>query len=171
MSLPMSDSFLVTLQCSALGNLAAPFETPEDSPNVVGMIRDAEFLPYYSRDALEGPELVREPVGNRSFEEQVEQVLALCLVELARSTRYGSGGQSLFPSTPMSLLPSKYGSYSRVESSRDFVQSHARSQQRNSLATTTLEEFRGSMWSHGSYIGRSYTLLLRYSITRGSLNR
>jgi hypothetical protein len=68
----MGDGLLVAWDGLALGNLTAPVQAAEDLPDMRGVIAHPKADPDHRGDARQGPQLVGEPVGSGTLQQEIE---------------------------------------------------------------------------------------------------
>ena len=103
----MVDGFLVSLERPTLWDLTAPMKTPENLPDVAGVVFDVELLPDHNGDSLQRPEVVWESRGDRPFYKDREQSPALRIRQLPGTPRHRLRSKGLFPTLSNGFLPTK----------------------------------------------------------------
>src|SRR5574341_2193351 len=104
-ALPVRDCGLVALDGVAFWDLTAPMPAPQHLPHVRGVIAHPELPPYHRGNTLQGPEFVGEAIRPGPLQQQMPQLLALLLRQLARPTGSRLGSQRRLAAVRPPLLP------------------------------------------------------------------
>jgi hypothetical protein len=105
----MGDRLLVVWDGLALGDLSAKVQAAQDLPDVRGVRAHAKLHLYYRRDASQCPQLVGKTVGSGTLQQQVEELVALHVGQLARPAGHRLRGQGGIAALPPGIPPLRGG--------------------------------------------------------------
>jgi len=146
----MSNGLVVPLHRLALGHLAGPARTPQQPPEVVGMVHNAEFLADNGADPFQGPQIVRKAVCPCPFQENLQKSPAFVFLQFPRATRNRFGLQSSRAVLEYRLLPSEDRRKRGTDAPGDLVQTQTALEQGNGPLPAPFQCLRGSNGSHPS---------------------
>ncbi len=161
---PVRDGLLVALDRPPLRNLARPAVTPQQAPDVIGVIVHAEFPFDHPGNSGQRPQFVGVTVGHRPFQQQFQQAAAFGLAQFPGSPRHRFASQRLQSTLRYRLTPAGDRRDRGPDPMADFFHRQAAFQQFDGSPPSPLQRLRRAMWSHVSYIGVLLPLLLRNAI-------
>ena len=149
-TLPMSNGLFVPLDRLTLGYLASPPCAPQQSPDVIGVVYNTEFLSDYGPDSFQRPQIVWKTVCRCPFQKKLQQLPAFVLAQFARTTRNRFGLQSIQALLNCRLLPPEDRGERCADTLCNLLQSQTALDQCDGPLSATFQCLRGSDGSHAS---------------------
>jgi hypothetical protein len=152
----MRNRFFISLERSPLRFLATPSQLTQQSPNMAGVIRDAQSLLDEFGNAIQRPQLCAISGRYRTSQQQLNQRLPLVGVQTWRTTRYRLGRQAYLTFLFKTPLPPPDRTPIRADRSGDRPRRLTSFQQLNGMFSAFLQ----LLWRSGRSHALNHTRVL-----------
>ncbi len=137
---PAFDGFLVPLQSPPFRFLHAPTQTVQQAADMIAMIFDSELAADQFGNAGRSPQIGAPAMRRGSLEEQADQALSPCRVQLQRPAGRVTHLQGLLAAASPGIAPAHHGNGSTADKPSHFVERITGVQQGQSTLAPVLEK-------------------------------